>query len=143
MATISNFYKRLRDLCEERNMTVNELVKVLDLSSGSPTAWKNGAIPRNTTLDKIADYFGVDIDYLLGENKYRAVPLFEGLGGPVATSGQSKKAPTLTEKDRRNNMNVLRIAGRDGSYRERLLTDEQMAALEAILDQMPEAPEDL
>ena len=70
MAIISDFYKRLRDLCEERNLTVNELVKILNLSSGSPTAWKNGTIPRNATLIKIADYFSVTTDYLLGnENK--------------------------------------------------------------------------
>lgn len=66
MAVISEFYKRLRDLCEERNMTVNELVKILDLSSGSPTAWKNGTVPRSTTVSKIADYFGVPVGYLLG-----------------------------------------------------------------------------
>lgn len=67
MANISEFYKRLRDLCEERNMTVNELVKILDLSSGSPTAWKNGTVPRHTTLAKIADYFGVSVRDLTGE----------------------------------------------------------------------------
>jgi len=39
--------------------------------------------------------------------------------------------------------NIIRIAGRDGSYQERQLTDEQMAALKAILDQMPDAPEGL
>ena len=39
--------------------------------------------------------------------------------------------------------NIIRIAGRDGSYRERILTDEQLAALTAILEQMPELPEDL
>ena len=66
MVIISEFYKRLRDLCEERKMTVNELVKILNLSSGSPTAWKSGTIPRNATLIKIADYFGITTDYLLG-----------------------------------------------------------------------------
>ena len=40
-------------------------------------------------------------------------------------------------------VNVLRIAGRDGSYEERILTDEQLAALKAIIDQMPDASEDL
>ena len=68
MGTIPEFYKRLRDLCEERNMTVNELVKILELSSGSPTAWKNGAIPRSATLTKIADYFGISVPYLTGED---------------------------------------------------------------------------
>ena len=72
MAIISEFYKKLRDLCEEGNLTVNELVKVLDLSSGSPTAWKSGTIPRNATLIKIANYFGVTTDYLLGEENKKA-----------------------------------------------------------------------
>lgn len=72
MVIISEFYKRLRDLCEERSMTVNELVKILDLSSGSPTAWKNGTLPRNATLVKIADYFGVTTDYLLGKESKKA-----------------------------------------------------------------------
>lgn len=72
MAIISEFYKKLRDLCEERNMTVNELVKILDLSSGSPTAWKNGTIPRNATLIKIADYFSVTTDYLSGIESKKA-----------------------------------------------------------------------
>lgn len=49
-------------------MTVNELVRILDLSSGSPTAWKRGTIPRNATLVKIADYFNVSTDYLLGKS---------------------------------------------------------------------------
>ena len=72
MAIISEFYKKLRDLCEERSMTVNELVKILDLSSGSPTAWKNGTIPRNATLIKIADYFSVTTDYLSGIENTKA-----------------------------------------------------------------------
>lgn len=39
--------------------------------------------------------------------------------------------------------NVIKIAGRDGSYKERTLTDEQLSALTAILDQMPDASDDL
>ena len=77
MAIISEFYKRLRNLCEERNMTVNELVKILDLSSGSPTAWKNGTVPRNATLVKIADYFRVSVDYLSGKEE-KETPLING-----------------------------------------------------------------
>lgn len=69
MSIISEFYKRLRNLCEERNMTVNELVKILNLSSGSPTAWKNGAVPRNATIVKVANYFGVTADYLIGNEE--------------------------------------------------------------------------
>lgn len=60
---------------------------------------------------------------------------------------EKEKAPTLTEKDRRNsianNMNVLRIAGRDGSFEERVLTDDQMATVKAFLNLLPDASDDL
>lgn len=35
--------------------------------------------------------------------------------------------------------NVVRIAGRDGSYVEKKLSDEQVAALKTLIDQLPEA----
>ena len=143
MAIISEFYKRLRDLCEEGNMTVNELVRILNLSSGSPTAWKSGATPRRATVQKIADYFHVSADYLLGHVSEPYFFLDNDRILADLNSYETENAPILPKKDRRNNMNVLRIAGRDGSYRVRYLTDEQMAALQAILDQMPEMPEDL
>ena len=48
-----------------------------------------------------------------------------------------------TDKCADDNYNIIKIAGRDGSYRERRLTDQQMEALNLILDQMPDVPEDL
>lgn len=39
--------------------------------------------------------------------------------------------------------NLIRIAARNGSYLERRLSDQQLAALKAILDQMPDASDDL
>ena len=39
--------------------------------------------------------------------------------------------------------NIIRIASRNGTYQERILSDEQLAALKAILDQMPDASDDL
>lgn len=35
--------------------------------------------------------------------------------------------------------NIVRIAGRDGSYVEKKLSDEQVAALKTLIDQLPEA----
>ena len=39
----------------------------MGISSGSITKWRNGTIPQGSTLDKIASYFGVSTDYLLGK----------------------------------------------------------------------------
>ena len=40
-------------------------------------------------------------------------------------------------------INVVKIACRDGTYIERLLTDEQAVAIRAMLDALPDASEDL
>lgn len=48
-----------------------------------------------------------------------------------------------TNNDSHPNENILRIAGRDGRQIEKRLTDEQVKALEAIINQLPDAPDDL
>ena len=41
------------------------MAKDLGISTGLQTGWKNGASPRQSTIKKIADYFGVSVSYLL------------------------------------------------------------------------------
>ena len=103
MAKISIFYKRVRELCEERNMTINELVRNLNLSSGSPTAWKNGTEPRFSTVRKIADYFHVSADYLLGNVSDPFFELnIERVLAEINSCEDNKNVPTLNEKDERD-----------------------------------------
>ncbi len=40
------------------------------------------------------------------------------------------------------NVNIIKLAGRDGSFRERKLTDDQLDLFKKMIDQMPDA-EDL
>ncbi len=61
------FFSRYEALCRGRKETPNSVARQLGVSSGSVTAWKRGAAPRNETLSKIADYFEVSTDYLLGK----------------------------------------------------------------------------
>lgn len=63
---MSMFFDRFSDLCKEANSSPNAIAKQLSISSGSVTAWKNGTLPRTETIQKIADYFHVSADYLLG-----------------------------------------------------------------------------
>lgn len=78
----SIFFERYAELCKSTGETPNSVAKTIGASSGSVTAWKNGTEPRNKTLSKIADYFGVSTDYLLGK--------------------ETEKTPTLTKKDERD-----------------------------------------
>ena len=63
------FWDNFVKLCNERGVKPNPVAKELKLSSGSVTAWKNGAEPRDTALQKIADYFGISVSELTKEKK--------------------------------------------------------------------------
>lgn len=58
-------FERIRVLCVENGLTVTELCKQLTGSSGNLPTWKKGNIKADT-LCKIADYFNVSTDYLMG-----------------------------------------------------------------------------
>ncbi len=59
------FWQNFIFLCAEKGISPNAVANELSLSSGSVTAWKGGTVPRETTLKKIANYFGVSVDYLI------------------------------------------------------------------------------
>lgn len=59
------FWSVFVGLCAQRGVSPNAVAKELALSSGSVTSWKCGAIPRPTTIKKIADYFAVSPDLFL------------------------------------------------------------------------------
>lgn len=71
------FWDNFVSLCTQRGTSPNAVAAELKKSSGSVTAWKNGAVPRETTLKKIADYFEISIDELLYDQKEKS-PTPEG-----------------------------------------------------------------
>ena len=58
---------KILNLLNEQNKTQKQLMEYLGLGKTAFTGWKSG---KNTSykkhIDKIADFFGVSIDYLLG-----------------------------------------------------------------------------
>ncbi len=108
-------------LLKEQHKTQKQLMDFLGLGKTAFTGWKNGDnASYKKHIDRIAEFFNVSTDYLLGKTERRE-PLSD-------TMPQDK--------------NTIKIAGRDGSYLERRLTDDQLDLLKRMIDQMPEA-EDL
>ena len=62
------FWDNFVKLCNSVGTNPNAVAKELDISSGSVTGWKKGAKPRDTAVNKIADYFGVTADQLKGDD---------------------------------------------------------------------------
>lgn len=63
---MSLFFERFQELCQEECTSPNAVAKKLGISSGSITAWKRGTLPRTETIQRLADYFHVSFDYLMG-----------------------------------------------------------------------------
>ena len=64
----SLFFPRYYDLLNKHNISHYSLSKKFKLAKSSFLAWKKGAIPNLDTLYKIAEYFSVSIDYLVGRS---------------------------------------------------------------------------
>lgn len=61
---------RIEYLCKLRGITKRTMELDIGLSSGASSKWRKGA-PMSATLDKVAKYFGVTTDYLLGKSDYK------------------------------------------------------------------------
>lgn len=62
--------KRVTELREERDISQRQLLNQLNLSASTISKWKIST-PKPETLQAVADYFNVTVDYLLGKTKYR------------------------------------------------------------------------
>ena len=61
------FSERLKELREERGLSMAALGKAIGYTYSSVSRWESGVhIPTVEVLKKFADYFGVSADYLLG-----------------------------------------------------------------------------
>ena len=61
------YYKRIRDLREDRDLTQTDMGKVLSCSQRVYSNYERGDIDIPTaTLIKIADFHNVSVDFLLG-----------------------------------------------------------------------------
>lgn len=63
------FYENFDALCTKSGKSKSEVTEAIGLTAKSCTGWKNGAVSRNGTLKKIADYFGITVEELMGTKK--------------------------------------------------------------------------
>lgn len=97
------FWNNYYNLCLNRGISPNAAAKEMKISSGAVTEWKKGRVPQMATIKKIADYFGVTVDYLLGKEnapdiksnaiildpaKTRMVPVYESVSAGFGTLAQ-------------------------------------------------------
>lgn len=58
-------YEIINELCKKNNISITKLCEIITNSSGNLATWKKGYM-RSDYLQKIAEFFNVSADYLLG-----------------------------------------------------------------------------
>lgn len=61
-------YEKIKELAKERKISIRQLEKDFGYSNGYIGSWKRQT-PNSIELARIADYFGVSVDYLLGREE--------------------------------------------------------------------------
>lgn len=80
------FYDKFEQLCREKGVSPTSVARENGITQQSVSLWKKrGSTPKAETIQKLADYFNVSVDYLLGIN-----PL------PVKNDGTSSKEQELS-----------------------------------------------
>lgn len=140
-------YKIFEALLAERGVTAYQVAKATGISTGSLSDWKNGrSSPKVEKLKKIADYFGVSVDYLLGNEEKPAVKsdalknaskLFQRIGNPLENG--IVEISNITVKDNGKNKKI----SFEFSIDETGLSAEELDAIAALLKEtvstLPEA----
>ncbi len=65
------FFTRFKELCDEKGVSTYRACMDMGLNRSAVAKWKTGGKPNGTTAAKMAEYFGVTTDYLLGHSHSR------------------------------------------------------------------------
>lgn len=63
------FYDIFNELCKLKGVSDNKACIEIGLSRTAVAKWKSGGTPNGVSASKIANYFDVSVDYLLGNEK--------------------------------------------------------------------------
>ena len=64
-------YERIQELSKEHGLSVRELGRKLDIGETTIYKWKTQS-PKLVVLEKVADYFDVSVDYLVGRTETKS-----------------------------------------------------------------------
>lgn len=126
---------RIKELRDKKGLQQRDLANTLGMAPSTLSQYETGKRkPDIDTLEKIADFFGVSIDYLVGrtdEPTYIATTTFDD-GLVLEAEGTTKEPPTLEERKR------LEAAIKGGLYSTGpiLPDDELEKRIEAVLRRM-------
>lgn len=103
--------ERIKLLCQQNNMTLADLADKIGISRSTISRWNKENTPSSTTLSKIADFFNVSTDYLLGREN---VNLDISKDPGIIKIQRARENMTLKQKEKM--MNILKASFDDEKF---------------------------
>lgn len=127
---MSELYKRIDELCKEKKVTITTMCKDCGASRASLSDLKMGRKQSlsTETLNKIAKYFSVSVDYLIGNV---SDPFFQlnndAIIDDINSYEENEKAPTDNgERSRKVKRSIARLEEAD-------ITDDEDAQIDELI----------
>ena len=103
-------YEIFEKLLMERGVTAYKVAKATGISTGSMTDWKKGrSAPKVHKIKKIAYYFGVSVDYRLGNEPKEKTPAEADVTFDDFTYAMYGEAKELTDEDKNMLLEMARM----------------------------------
>ena len=114
----------IKSLCNKKGITVSALGVELGLGKNSITRWDENK-PSVDRVQKVADYFGVSVDYLLGRTDDPH---------PAISNDDVKNAIDEYVKNKGKQSTVIRYNGKEQTYETLDMTDEEWEIAQATIE---------
>ena len=100
-------YERIKKLCSKKGITIAKLESDLCFGNSSIKKWERVSSPSIDKIIKVASYFDVSVDYLLGRSDIEC-SVTEFIGDDDIISFQRAKRK-MTPRDREKMMQMLKL----------------------------------
>lgn len=111
----SILYQRIRELCSKKGISISRLESDLGFGNSSIKKWEKTSSPSVDKIIKVASYFDVSVDYLLGRTDIVS-SVSEIIGDEDIISFQRARQK-MTPKDRERMMQMLKL-GFEAAFQE-------------------------
>lgn len=91
------FYNYFVELCNRAKISPSKAAQQIGLSKSSVSGWKNGSVPRDSQIMRIADFFGIPVSDIYSVVNSQRAAIFNRTEFEKYTMSRAEKAPE-TEK---------------------------------------------
>ena len=88
---------KIKELCVRNGTTIQKLEETLNIGNGVISRWDKSS-PKADNLKKVADYFGVTLDYLMSDEEPKTKIDFQLFGDKTSEENQRDEVKMKLEK---------------------------------------------